>query len=97
MAIDFENLEVVNNEQAKRFEVKLGDDVAKVEYQLTGNIITFTHTEVPPAYEGRGIAGKMAKVALEYAKDHNLRVLPLCPYIKAYILRHPEYKSIAYG
>ena len=97
MAIDFDKLEVVNNKQAKRFEVKLEDDVAVVEYQLTGSIITFTHTEVPPAYEGHGIAGKIAKVALEYAKDHNLKVLPLCPYIKAYILRHPEYKSITYG
>ncbi len=97
MAIDFDNLEVVNNEQAKRFEAKLGDDVAVVEYQLTGKIITFTHTEVPPAYEGYGIASKMAKVALEYAKSHELKVLPLCPYIKAYILRHPEYKSITYG
>ncbi|GIK65543.1 MAG: N-acetyltransferase [Chloroflexota bacterium] len=90
-------MEVVNDQQAKRFEVKLDDDVAIVEYQLTGSIITFTHTEVPPTYEGYGIAGKMAKVALEYAKEHNLKVLPLCPYIKAYILRHPEYKSIAYG
>lgn len=97
MAIDFDNLDIVHNPAAKRFEVKLDDDVAIIEYQLTGSVITFTHTEVPPAYEGHGIAGKIAKVALEYAKAHNLKVLPLCPFVKAYIQRHPEYKSITYG
>lgn len=96
MAIDFDHLDIVNNEPAKRFEVKLENDVAIVEYQLTASIITFTHTEVPPQFEGHGIAGKMAKVALDYAKSHNLKVLALCPFIKAYILRHPEYQSISY-
>jgi predicted GNAT family acetyltransferase len=97
MATDFENLEVVNNTEAKRFEIQLGDDIARIEYQITGHTITFTHTEVPPAFEGQGIAGKIAKVALEYAKESGYKILPLCPYVKAYIQRHPEYKSISYG
>ena len=58
--IDFSTLQPVNNPDLKRFEIRLGDDVAIIEYMLGGSNITMTHTEVPPAFEGRGIACIMA-------------------------------------
>lgn len=89
--------EVVHNADEKRFEVRLGDDIAMIEYLLHGKNITMHHTEVPPAFEGKGVASKMAKFALDYARDHEYKVIPTCPFVNQYIERHPEYKSIVWG
>ncbi len=88
------DIEVVNNAEEKRFEVKLEQGIAKLQYMHHGNDIYYTHTEVPPQYEGQGIAGAMAKTALEFARDNGLTVYPTCPYVSAYIRRHPEYQSL---
>ena len=95
--MDFENITVVNNEEKKRFEVKLGDELALMNYQRAGKNIIFTHTEVPEAFEGHGIAGKMAHTALEFAKESGLKVQALCPYVAHYVKEHPEYQSITWG
>lgn len=86
---------VTHDEAANRFEIELEDAKALVEYKTFPGGIAFMHTEVPRAFEGRGIAGQLAKFVLEYAKAHKLKVKPYCPYIKAYIDRHPEYQSIS--
>ncbi|MBI1281259.1 MAG: N-acetyltransferase [Anaerolineaceae bacterium] len=97
MEIDLSTLEVVHNPAQKRFEIQLGDQIAMVKYVLGSSEIIFTHTEVPEEFEGHGIASKMAKTAVEYAKAQGLRIRPICPYIAAYIKRHPEYHSITAG
>lgn len=86
--------EVRNNRAAHRFELELDGRLALIAYIERGDRITFTHTEVPPELEGQGIAGRMAKVALEYAREQQLRVVPLCPYVAGYIRRHPEYQPL---
>ncbi|MEO0564853.1 MAG: GNAT family N-acetyltransferase [Chloroflexota bacterium] len=92
------NVNVVNNPEEKRFEAELPDgSLALAEYNIAGKNIIFTHTEVPVAYEGEGIGAQLAYTALEYAKSEGFKVQPLCPFIKAYILRHPEYKEISWG
>lgn len=95
--MDSEQIEVKNNPEQNRFEVILGDQIAMVQYMIAGKNIVFTHTEVPPEFEGKGIAGKMARVALDFAKDEGYRVQALCPFIAAYIRRHPEYQTITWG
>ncbi|MBC7813884.1 MAG: N-acetyltransferase [Burkholderiales bacterium] len=97
MAIDVDQLEVKHNTDKRRFEVDLGSKTAIAEYRMAGNNIIFTHTEVPPEFEGMGIANKMAHVALEYAKAQGYKVQALCPFIAAYVQQHPEYKSITWG
>lgn len=89
--------EVINNTAEKRFEVNLGDKYAIMEYMLHGQNMIFTHTEVPPEFEGRGIAGQMAKFALDYSRSQGYRVQPLCPYVKSYVQRHKEYHDISWG
>lgn len=84
-------VEVQHNPAQHRFEVHVGDHVAELRYQRTGDVIAYTHTEVPPALEGQGIAGQMAKYALDYAKDNNLRIQPLCPYVAKYVQRHHDW------
>ena len=97
MDIDFDKLEVIHNTEAKRFEIRLGDELAMVEYMHFGSNIAYTHTEVPPAYEGKGVANQLAHAALEYAQAEGLKVNPVCPFIKLYIRRHPEYQPITLG
>lgn len=97
MDLDLDNLEIINNTEVERFEVKLGDKLGMIEYRLHGKNIIFTHTEVPQEFEGHGIAGKIAHVALEYAKDSGFRVNPLCPFVANYIRQHPEYQPMTFG
>ena len=51
-------------------------------------------TLVPEQYEGKGIAGALAKFALEYARSKNLKLIVYCPYVKMYMKRHPEYNDL---
>lgn len=54
----------------------------------------FTHTDVDDAYSGQGLAARLARTALDTARDRRLRVTPLCPYIAGYIRKHPEYVDL---
>jgi len=94
MNITPDELTVINNESANRFEIRIGDDVAFLTYTHDGSTIAYTHTEVPPALEGHGIAAKLAAHALDYARSNSFGVVPLCPYVAEYIKRHPEYADL---
>ena len=86
--------QVRHNEDRSRFEAATPAGTAVVEYRRHGDRITFTHTEVPPAMRGRGIADDVAEHALEYAAAERLEVVPACPFIAAYIRRHPKYAAL---
>lgn len=88
-----ENLELIHNEKDRRFEVHIEDNTAFVDYKLFKGGIAYIHTEVPKALGGKGIASFLAKGVLDYAKTNSLKVKPYCPFIKAYIDRHPEYQK----
>ena len=89
-----EEIIIQNNEAKSQFEAHVQGHVAVTEYRIVKNRIIFTHTEVPVGLEGQGIASKLAKTALDYAKQEALEVMPLCPFIAGYIHRHPEYKPL---
>ena len=82
--------EVRNNTEKHRFEVVVGDDVALAEYRLVHGGIVLHHTEVPKAFEGKGVASRLAKAALGYAREHDLKVIPTCEFMAGYIRKHPE-------
>jgi hypothetical protein len=96
LALNFNiaNLEVVHNYASNRFEVDLGKDKAVLIYMIKAGLFILLHTEVPPPFEGRGIAGKMAREALEYAKNEGLKVRSYCSYTTRYIERHPKYQDL---
>jgi len=94
MDIAIDDLNVEHNAEARRFEIHYGEDMARLEYHLRGATIVYTHTVVPRALEGHGIAGRLAREALEYARDKGLRVVPLCPYVADYIEKHPDYGDL---
>ena len=86
-----ENLGVIHNKSRKRFEIQIDSHLAVLDYVIQGNIITFTHTGVPPALEGRGIGSLLVKTGLQYAKDNGMKIRSLCWFVDKYIRRHPEY------
>jgi predicted GNAT family acetyltransferase len=88
--------QVQNNTAASRFEVEVDGLLAVIAYVRDGDTITFTHTQVPPALEGHGLASSMAHAALEYAQTHGLTVIPLCPFVASYIRRHQEYLPLVH-
>lgn len=65
-----------------------------IDYELQGNIMTITHTLVPPALAGRGIAAALTRKALETAQSQHWQVVPRCSYAAAYIQRHPEFAAL---
>lgn len=89
-----EELHVRNNQEKHRYEVEVDGKLAILEYRDAGGQRYYTHTEVPEALEGRGIASQMAKVVLDEAQAEQLSIVPLCPFVRGYIERHPEYKPL---
>ncbi len=94
MPVDAAKAEVIHNSKENRFEIRIEDEVCVLEYQLQGQTIFFTHTEVPQALEGQGLAGRLAKTGLDYARQNSLRVVPACEFMHVYIKRHPEYEDL---
>jgi predicted GNAT family acetyltransferase len=88
-------LTIINNSEASRFETTVEGHLALVEYMESPGKIAFTHTEVPAALEGKGIASGLAKHVLQFARDSQLKVVPLCPFISGYLRKHTgEYADI---
>jgi predicted GNAT family acetyltransferase len=87
--------EVVDAPDASRYELRLdGELIGVAVYRRRLDRIVFVHTEVAEAHESHGFAGLLASNALDDARRRGLAVVPLCPYIAAYIDRHPEYQSL---
>ncbi len=87
---------IINNTSSSRIEAKLDSEIiGLIDYELSDDkIMIVPHTEVNTKYEGQGIAGAMTKVLLDFAEVSGYKVLPICPYTKTYIDRHPEYHKL---
>jgi hypothetical protein len=64
------------------------------EYTCSEGAVTFTHTEIEPAFEGKGLAGRLIKAALDDVRQRQLQAVPLCPFVAAFVRRHPEYRDL---
>ena len=90
-----EPLSVRDNPDRHRFEIDLGDgSFAIAEYTLPEGKIMFTHTEVPPAHEGKGIGTALMEHALAEARARGLKVIPICPFFAAYMKKHEEVQDL---
>jgi len=67
---------------------------AVLEYVLAGSRLRLMHTEVPPELRGRKFAEVLVRAGLEHARRENLKVVPLCPFVRAFLGRHPEYEPV---
>jgi predicted GNAT family acetyltransferase len=88
-------LQVADKPDAKRYEARLGDRVAAYsEYVLRPGRVVFTHTIVEPELEGRGIGSSLVRAELDDVRQRGLKVTPLCPFVRTFIRRHPEYQDL---
>lgn len=86
---------MTDNTNKKQFEWSIQGHTAYIEYIInTKGVIFLTHTEVPKALQGEGIGSKIVFEALQEAENRDLDVVPLCPFVAAYIRRHPEWKRV---
>jgi len=86
------SLKLSKNPQLGRYEARVGEKVAGfVVYQVQGDRVIFQHTVVKSEFEGHGIGGQLAKFALEDVRSSGRLILPICPFISAYISKHLEY------
>ena len=80
---------VSDNAAANRFELAIGDQVAFLTYERTPDALTFLHTEVPESLRGRHLGDALVKAGLDAARREGLRVVVECPFVRAYLRKHP--------
>ncbi|MGZ5443772.1 MAG: GNAT family N-acetyltransferase [Thermoanaerobaculia bacterium] len=87
--------DIRHNEEESQFETTVDGHTGYAAYELEEpDRIVFTHTIVPGEIEGRGVASAIVKHALDHARAENLKVVPQCGYVAAFIERHPEYQDL---
>jgi len=94
VGLNLDQVAIKHIEDAQRFEATIGHLRALMTYRRSPGRITFLHTEVPPPLEGQGLAAKLVRAALEFAREQNLKVVPLCPYVSSFIRRHAEFQDL---
>lgn len=83
------DITVTRNDDDSRYEIRTGDVLAGfAAFETKHGQIRFTHTEIDPAFQGQGLAGKLAKAALTDAAASGDAIVPLCPYIASYLETH---------
>ena len=87
-------INVRRNEAGHRFEAEIDGLLAVADYEMQGDTMVLTHTFIPAALRGRGMAEKLVRAALEHARTEKRRVVPACSYAATFIERHPEYQSL---
>lgn len=87
---------IKHNENDFRFETEVDGYLAYVEYTPLDKELDLIHTWVPKEIGGKGIAAALVKFAMDYAMENHFKVVPTCPYVKAFLIRHEEYKDCLY-
>ena len=87
---------VTDAAERERFEAhdENGALLGVLTYQLTGNIIAYTHTRVELEFEGHGVGSALASAAMDDARARQRTVVPICPFLSAWLDDHPEYEAI---
>ena len=81
--------QVTDNQAESRFELRADGHVAELEYRRNGKRLVLIHTEVPAELEGRGFGGRLVAAAVDRAAREGLTVVPLCPFARGWLERHP--------
>lgn len=86
--------EVRDNAADERFELKTEQATAFIAYHLEGDIVSLDHTEVPSVLGGKGVGSALVKGTLDILRERGQKLIPRCPFVAAYIERHPEYRAL---
>jgi predicted GNAT family acetyltransferase len=87
-------LQIQHRPEIGRFETHVDGLRCEADYRLDGHTMHMTHTGVPAALEGRGIAAALVRAALGWARSQGHQVNPQCSYVRVYIKRHPEWQDL---
>lgn len=79
---------------AGRFSMVVEGETCVLEFSRSGDVVSMNSVRVPDAVGGRGIAGRLTQHALDWARSEGLKVKPICPYVKTWIKRHPDYQDL---
>jgi hypothetical protein len=85
---------VRDNRELQRFELPVGDQVVFADYRRQLGRLVITHVEAPPNLRGKGVAGQLMQGLLDQVRAAHLKVLPLCPYARAWMQRRPDYRDL---
>ena len=85
---------VIDNPHTQQFELIVDGETAFLKYERTPNSLILVHTEVPPALRGRHLADVLAKAAIDRAHAERVRVVAVCPFVRAFLRRHPQESGI---
>jgi predicted GNAT family acetyltransferase len=85
--------QVTDNQAASRFELHGDGELAELMYRRNGKRLVLVHTEVPESLEGRGIGGALVLAAIDRAERDGMTVVPLCPFARGWLERHPDTAS----
>jgi uncharacterized protein len=85
---------VRDNVGLQRFELNVDGHTAVANYRLSPGVVTFTHTEVPSELSGRGVGSALVRGALEIVRRQGLKVVAKCPFVSAFIAKHPEFSDL---
>jgi uncharacterized protein len=87
--------EVKHDQEDLRFYMEIGDEEAELTYSYTDeNAMDFDHTFVPESARGQGLAHKLVRCGLDFARDNDYKAIASCPAVEAFVKRHPEYNDI---
>jgi uncharacterized protein len=85
-----DELRVIDNRSLRRYELRLGETVVGFIAYQTEQGAVLLHTEVDPVFEGRGFGSRLVAGAFEDIRARRLSVVPICPFVRSYLRRHPE-------
>jgi uncharacterized protein len=91
------SIEIVHSKERLRFEATVESQLCVCQYRVFGKVMMLTHTGVPQALRGRGIAAALVQAALDHARAKGLKVRPDCSYAELYMQRHPETLELLLG
>lgn len=86
--------ELTDNKARSRYELVVDGHTAFAAYEIEGGIVTFTHTVVPKALQGQGIAGRLISAALADVRARGMKLIAQCSFVAAYLDKHPEEKDL---
>ncbi|MDY4789903.1 MAG: GNAT family N-acetyltransferase [Bacteroidales bacterium] len=90
-----DKIEIINNKEKNRFELFANEkEAGEIDYQIKDSKLIINHTGVNKEYEGKGLAKLLVEYAVNYARENNFKITPICPYVKIVIERNKEYHDL---